>query len=209
MKYFKLSALVAAAAIAGCAAPGPEQKQQAATPVDCSVSQQPGCRPAAPVNPFEAFSTKMGAEIDAAEGMRQRAVNAMAGLPPKQRINKSETRTKMQEFEAPSGEVQSVKVLDAVAIDLPLAPKSRDEHKEAMVAIKDIATLLADESGSATINVTVSPTDLRAKRVNLKSGTADTEAGHPVAVKKAADKSVPVGIERFVIQGNPRPRKID
>ena len=115
----------------------------------------------------------------------------------------------MQEFESPSGQVQSVKVLNAVAIDLPLAAKSKEAHKQAMVAIKDIATELADGRGSATINVTVSPVDLRARRVNLKSGTADTEAGHPVVVKKSADKSVPAGIERFVIQGNPLPRKID
>jgi len=208
MKHSKLSALLAAVVIAGCAAPKPAPKPQAAAPVDCSVSQEPGCRPAPP-NPFEAFGAKMGAQVDAADGLRQRAVDAMAGLPAKQRIAQSETRTRVQEFTAASGQKQSVKVLDAVAIDLPLAPRARSEHQQAMVAIKDIATLLADARGSASIQVTVSPADLRARRVNLKSGTADTEAGHPVEVRKSADKSVPAGIERFVIQGAALPGKID
>ncbi|GAB2485449.1 hypothetical protein GCM10027082_40560 [Comamonas humi] len=201
MTYFKLSAVLIAAALAGCAAPAPEPQPQ-------PMPKAPIAAPVPP-NPFEVFGGKMGAEIDAADGVRQRAVEAMAELPAKQRINKSETRTRMQQFESASGQVQSVKVLDAVAIDLPLAAKARDEHKNAMVAIKDIATLLADERGSATIQVMVSPTDLRAKRVNLKAGTADTEAGHPVEVKKAADKAVPAGIERFIIQGAALPRKLD
>ena len=78
-----------------------------------------------------------------------------------------------------------------------------------MNAIKDIATLIADNRGGATIYVTVSPRDLRAKKVNLKSGTAPTEAGNPVEVNKSADKNVQPGYEHFVIQGKPWASIID
>jgi len=212
MKNWKLSVVLAAVVLAGCAAPpaAPQREAQAAAePVDCSVSPQPGCRQPPPPSRLDVFAAKAAEQINAAEALRQRAVEAMAALPPAQRINKSETRTRMQEFVLRTGERQSIKVLDAVAIELPFAAKSQYEHKQAMIAIKDIATALADERGAATIRVMVAPVDLRAKRVNLKSGTADTEAGHPVAVRKSADKSVPAGIERFLIQGNPLPGLID
>ena len=128
----------------------------------------------------------------------------MAALPVKQRIGASETVTTEQVFKSSQvNGTRNIKVLDSVVIDLPWAAKATQEHKDAMTAIKDIATLMADNRGGATIYVTVSPRDLRAKKVNLKSGTAPTEAGNPVEVKKSADKNVPAGIEHFVIQGRP------
>ena len=208
----KISALLSAMVLAGCATPPPPEPvapppAPAMVQVECGVASPPGCREPAV---FVAWEQKLNAETRAADALRLRAVDAMAGLPASQRIAHSETLVTEQAFKASGAAgTRNMKVLDAVAVDLPWAAKSGPEHKEAMTAIKDIATLMADGRGSATIYVTVSPRDLRAKKVNLKSGTAPTEAGNPVEVKKSADKDVPPGIERFVIQAKPWGGAID
>ena len=210
---FKISALMSAVVLAGCVAP-PQEPAPAPAPaavqVECGVASPPGCREPAVAAVYTDWAAKMKAETQAADELRQRAVEAMATLPPKQRIESSETLTTEQAFVSAQAKApHNVQVLDSVVIDLPWAAKSRQEHKDAMTAIKDIATLMADNRGSATIYVTVSPRDLRAKKVNTNSGTAPTEAGNPVEVKKSADKNVAPGIEHFVIQAKPWPGRLD
>ncbi|WP_027010579.1 MULTISPECIES: hypothetical protein [unclassified Comamonas] len=211
----KMSALVSVLALAGCAAPPPEPAPAPApavpVQVECGVASPPGCREPAVPPALLTWEQKMKGEIDEAEALRLRAVEAMSALPAKQRIKEgSKTMTTEQVFstsQAPA--TRAMPVLDSVSLDLPWAAKSRQEHKDAMVAIKDIATMMADNRGGATIYVTVSPRDLRAKKVNTNSGTAPTEAGNPVEVKKSADKNVPAGVEHFVIQAKPWPSRID
>ncbi|WP_339536674.1 hypothetical protein [Comamonas sp. MYb21] len=211
----KMSALVSVLALAGCAAPPPEPAPAPApavpVQVECGVASPPGCREPAVPPALLTWEQKMKGEIDEAEALRLRAVEAMSALPAKQRIKEgSKTMTTEQVFstsQAPA--TRAMPVLDSVSLDLPWATKSRQEHKDAMVAIKDIATMMADNRGGATIYVTVSPRDLRAKKVNTNSGTAPTEAGNPVEVKKSADKNVPAGVEHFVIQAKPWPSRID
>ena len=202
----KISAVASALVLAGCVVPpqessGPAPVSQASVQVECGVASPPGCREPAV---FVDWEQKLKAETAAAEELRLRAVDAMAQLPASQRIAHSETVTTEQAFQsAQAAGTRNMKVLDSVSIDLPWAAKSKQEHKDAMTAIKDIATLMADNRGSATIYVTVSPRDLRAKKVNLRSGSAPTEAGNPVEVKKTADKNVAPGVEHFVIQAKP------
>jgi hypothetical protein len=202
----KISALLSALALGGCVVPPQEQAspvpaQQGSVQVECGVASPPGCREPAV---FVDWEQKLNAETTAVDELRQRAVEAMSQLPASQRIIRSETVTTEQAFQSRQvAGTRNMKVLDSVAIDLPWAAKSKQEHKDAMTAIKDIATLMADNRGSATIYVTVSPRDLRSKKVNLKSGTAPTEAGNPVEVKKSADKNVQPGVEHFVIQAKP------
>lgn len=203
----KISALMSAVLLAGCVAPPQEvapPPAQGAVQVECGVASPPGCRQPAVPPAFNEWEQKMQAETASADELRQRAVDAMATLPVKQRIGASETVTTEQVFKSNQANgTRNIKVLDSVVLDLPWTAKATQEHKNAMTAIKDIATLMADNRGGATIYVTVSPRDLRAKKVNLKSGTAPTEAGNPVEVKKSADKNVPAGIEHFVIQARP------
>ena len=202
----KISALASALVLGGCVVPPQESASQApasqaSVQVECGVASPPGCREPAV---FVDWKQKLDAETAAAEELRQRAVDAMVQLPASQRIAHSETVTTEQAFQAAQAAgTRNMKVLDSVAIDLPWAAKAKQEHKDAMTAIKDIATLMADNRGGATIYVTVSPRDLRAKKVNLKSGSAPTEAGNPVEVKKSADKNVAPGVEHFVIQAKP------
>ena len=211
----KMSALVSVLALAGCAAPPPEPAPAPApavpVQVECGVASPPGCREPAVPPALVTWEQKMKGEIDEAEALRLRAVEAMSALPAKQRIKEgSKTMTTEQVFStSQSLATRAMPVLDSVSLDLPWAAKSRQEHKDAMVAIKDIATMMADNRGGATIYVTVSPRDLRAKKVNTNSGTAPTEAGNPVEVKKSADKNVPAGVEHFVIQAKPWPSRID
>jgi len=211
----KMSALVSVLALAGCVAPPPEPAPAPApavpVQVECGVASPPGCREPAVPPALLTWEQKMKGEIDAAEALRLRAVEAMSALPAKQRIKEgSKTMTTEQVFStSQSPATRAMPVLDSVSLDLPWAAKSRQEHKDAMVAIKDIATMMADNRGGATIYVTVSPRDLRAKKVNTNSGTAPTEAGNPVEVKKSADKNVPAGVEHFVIQAKPWPGRID
>ncbi|WP_312834812.1 hypothetical protein [Comamonas sp.] len=212
----KMSALVSVLALAGCVAPPPEPAPAPApavpvqVQVECGVASPPGCREPAVPPALVTWEQKIKVEIDQAEALRVRAVEAMSALPVKQRISGSKTTTTEQVFSSSqSPATRGMPVLDAVSLDLPWAAKSRQEHKDAMVAIKDIATMMADNRGGATIFVTVSPRDLRAKKVNTNSGTAPTEAGNPVEVKKSADKNVPPGIEHFVIQAKPWPSRID
>lgn len=211
----KMSALVSVLALAGCAAPPPEPAPAPApavpVQVECGIASPPGCREPAVPAALLTWEQKMKGEIDEAEALRVRAVEAMSALPAKQRIKEgSKTMSTEQVFStSQSPATRAMPVLDSVSLDLPWAAKSRQEHKDAMVAIKDIATMMADNRGGATIYVTVSPRDLRAKKVNTNSGTAPTEAGNPVEVKKSADKNVPAGVEHFVIQAKPWPSRID
>ena len=208
----KFSALMSAVVLAGCVTQpqepaAPAQQGAVQVQVECGVASPPGCREPAV---FVEWDRKVQGEIATANELRQRAVDAMATLPAKQRIGHSETTTTEQAFRFKRGNfTRNIKVLDTVVLDLPWAAKSTQEHKDAMTAVKDIATLMADNRGGATIYVTVSPRDLRAKKVNLKSGSAPTEAGNPVEVKKSADKDVPPGIEHFVIQAKPWGNTID
>ena len=203
---FKISSIGLALVVSGCVVPPQESAtsrstSQGSVQMECGVASPPGCRESAV---FVDWAKKIEAETVMAEELRQRAVDAMSQLPVNQQISRSETVTTDQAFQsAQAAGTRNMKVLDSVSIDLPWAAKSKQEHKDAMTAIKDIATLMADNRGSATIYVTVSPRDLRAKKVNLRSGSAPTEAGNPVEVKKTADKNVAPGVEHFVIQAKP------
>ena len=213
MSPLKISALLSALVLAGCVVPpAQESAPQSTAPVqvECGVASPPGCREPAVPAALKEFEQKLKGEIQAANDLRQKAVDSMSALPAKQHIGNSETVTTEQTFKLnATGATRSMQVLDSITLDLPWAAKTKNEHKEAMNAVKDIATLMADNRGAATIYVTVSPRDLRAKKVNLKSGTAPTEAGNPVEVKKSADKNVPAGIERFVIQAKPWGNAVD
>ena len=105
----KISSLLSALVLAGCAT-APQENVDAAAPgkvqVECGVNSPPG--------------------TTTADVLRQRAVDAMANLPAKQRIEASETLTTEQVFKSGStNATRNVKVLDSVSLDLPWAVKSR------------------------------------------------------------------------------------
>ena len=90
----KISSLLSALVLAGCAT-APQENVDAAAPgkvqVECGVNSPPGCRPPPVPAVFVKWEDKVQTETTTADVLRQRAVDAMANLPAKQRIEASES----------------------------------------------------------------------------------------------------------------------
>ena len=83
MSPLKISALLSALVLAGCVVPpAQESAPQSTAPVqvECGVASPPGCREPAVPAALKEFEQKLKGEIQAANDLRQKAVDSMSRI---------------------------------------------------------------------------------------------------------------------------------
>ena len=145
---------------------------------------------------FAQLQSVFDEEIQAARDAQERAVAATQALSPKQRA----TAGDVEIADSNSQQTRSMRTLDGVSIDLPLAGKGKSGYTQAMDEVKALANSLADNRGSASIVVQQNSADVRARRVNTASGRTQSPGGQPINVEKQVSSEVPVGVERYTVK---------
>lgn len=150
---------------------------------------------------FAQLQSVFDEEIQAARDAQERAVAATQALSPKQRATAGEVALVDVEIaDSNSQQTRSMRTLDGVSIDLPLAGKGKSGYTQAMDEVKALANSLADNRGSASIVVQQNSADVRARRVNTASGSTQSPGGQPINVEKQVSSEVPVGVERYTVK---------
>lgn len=215
-KHACCSAITIAMLVSGCAAPngGTDQKTAGAVVgagLGCAGGailakltgngMAAGCVVGAAVGGLVGFEKARQDEIAAAEQARNEAMQAMAALPPTKRASGGEIKTvEVTATDKKTKETRKYKAFESVSLDMPLSTKGTPEHDAAMAKLKTLAERVADDRGSAEIQVAMTPADVKARKVSLIGGTANTAKGHPITVSKFSDSSVPAGVERITVK---------
>ena len=87
-----------------------------------------------------------------------------------------------------------------MSLEIPLAAKGTPEYDAAMGKLKTLAEKVADERGSAQIDIALTAADARANKIALETASVQTNKGNTVTVSKMADNSVQKGIERVTVK---------
>ncbi|WP_291589158.1 hypothetical protein [Comamonas sp. UBA7528] len=221
MPYLKLSLVTAAALVlAGCAA-----VESSTTSLGCMLgrlTQNPpaGCgAPAIATAPgtgasgaaaaqagerFTKLQSVLDQEIELARSVQTDVVSSMQHLPIKLRSSAGPVKLLDTPItDSQSGQTRSMRTLESMTVQMPLAAKGRPEYTQSMAALKNLANRLADNRGQASIVVHQAAADVQAQRVNTATGVSKTAKGSPVKVEKIADAALAAGTERYTIQAGP------
>lgn len=140
-------------------------------------------------------------EIAQARQAQQKAVASSSTLPQRQQATAGEVTTLNIEIaDSKTQEKRSIRTLDTVAVNLPLAGKGKPAHLATFNAILDFANIAAENRGAATVIVYQNPADVKAGRANPAGTVLKSPSGKPVNVRKEADSSTPLGMERYVVK---------
>lgn len=215
MQSLTLPLLAAAALLAGCAnAPKFDDKTIGATTgavIGCvggavlahvtGHNAAAGCVAGGAVGGLIGFERARQQEIAAATQAQQQAIAALQQLPAGKGAQAGEVKTvEVTATDKTTKQARKYQAFDSVSVDIPLSTKGTPEYEQAIGKLKTLAEQVADERGSATIEVALAPTDARARKVALETATAHTAKGSPVTVRKTADGTVPKGVERFTVR---------
>lgn len=199
MRGIKLAAVtLVIASLGGCATTGTDSLQ-------CNLARilGQGCG-AEVVQTSERWARVQKAfdeEINQARQAQQKAVASSASLPAKQQASAGEVTTlNVAITDSKTQEKRMVRTLDTVAVNLPLAGKGKRAHVATFDAILDFANTVADNRGTASVIVYQNPADVKAGRANPTGTVLKSPSGKPVSVRKEADSSIPVGMERYVVK---------
>jgi hypothetical protein len=217
MKSLKLTLLAAALALSGCATtsgPAADGKTVGAVTgalIGCvggavlakvtGANPAAGCLAGGAVGGFVGFEKARQQEIADAEQAQQQAIAAVAAMPGGQSAKAGDVKTvEVTATDKTSGQTRKYQAFESVSVDLPLSAKGTPEYDEAVGKLKTLAQRVADERGSARIEVALTRADARAHKVALETATVNTAKGNPITVSKAADSTVPKGMERFTVR---------
>lgn len=143
-------------------------------------------------------------EIAEATRTRDEAQALLAKLPPNTGGAKpqvSEVKTvDVAVTEKGKTESSNYKAFDSVTLDIPTASRGTPEREEVMAKLRKLAEKVADERHSARIEVTMTAADAKALKVDLTSTTVQSPKGNPIVFSRAADSTVPRGIERITVR---------
>lgn len=221
MPYLKLSLVTATALVlAGCAA-----VESSTTALGCMLgrlTQNPpaGCgAPATATAPgtgasgaaagqagerFTKLQSVLDQEIELARSVQTDVVSSMQHLPIKLRSSAGPVKLLDTPItDSQSGQTRSMRTLESMTVQMPLAAKGRPEYTQSMAALKNLANRLADNRGQASIVVHQAAADVQAQRVNTATGVSKTAKGSPVKVEKIEDAALAAGTERYTIQAGP------
>lgn len=218
MRYFSLSAVALTVALSGCA----EIQQQ--TGLDSKAigtaggaamgcvggallarmtgqNGLGGCMAGAVVGGFIGFEKSRQDEITAAEKARQEAMAALAPLSLSKSVKSGQVKTvEVTATDKARNETKKYQAFDSVSLEIPLAAKGTPEYDAAMGKLKTLAEKVADERGSAQIDIALTAADARANKIALETASVQTNKGNTVTVSKMADNSVQKGIERVTVK---------
>jgi len=100
-----------------------------------------------------------------------------------------------------SHQARQLQAVNRMTLEFPLALKSHPAYEGVIANIKALAEKLADDRGAATIQFYFNPADAKAQKIKFGSAKADSPAGHPITVSKAADRQIKRGMQRLVVEG--------
>ena len=210
MRSLSLSALTCATLLLG----GCATLEEASTSLSCMLARatgsansscgnnsQDGTLQSAPGDRFDKLQAVLDEETQRAKQAQGSAIAAMQKLPANQRSVAGPVRMlNVSITDSQNGRTRNMQTLDSITVDMPLAAKGRPEYTQAMDQLKALANQLADNRGTASINVDQSEADINARRVNTSTGSTQSPRGNPVFVRKNADRNLPAGVERYTIQ---------
>lgn len=217
MKSIKLSLLAAAMVISGCAStPGGTFDSKTVSTATGAVigcvtggilakitgnNAAAGCIGGGLVGGLIGFEKARQEEIAAAAEAQQQAVAALARRPDGAAAKVGEVKTvEVTATDKRTRETRKYQAFESATVELPLSAKGTPEYDAAIDKLKTLAERVADERGSARIEVAMSPNDARARKVALESVTVKSAKGHPITVAKTADNAVLKGIERITVR---------
>lgn len=190
--------VVMALALSGCVATGSDSLQCSLSRIlgkDCEAEQVPTSQR------WERVQHAFDEEIQQARAAQQKAVASSASLPVRQRATAGEVTTiNVLITDSQTQDKQSIRTLDTMAVNLPLAGKGKDAHLATFNAVLDFANVVADNRGSASVIVYQNPADVKAGRANATGSVLQSPSGKPVYVRKESDAQTPLGVERYVVK---------
>lgn len=179
---------------AGCGAPATATATAPGTGASGAAAAQAGER-------FTKLQSVLDQEIELARSVQTDVVSSMQHLPIKLRSSAGPVKLLDTPItDSQSGQTRSMRTLESMTVQMPLAAKGRPEYTQAMDQLKALANQLADNRGTASIIVDQSEADIKARRVNTATGTTQSPRGNSVAVRKNASRDLAAGVERYTIQ---------
>lgn len=160
-----------------------------------------GCVLGAVAGGLLGFEQARQEEISAAAKAQQEAIAALASLPAAKQVRVGEIKTvEVSATDKSKNETKKFQAFDSISLDIPLSTKGTPEYEAAIGKLKTLAEKVADERGSASIELAMTANDARASKVTLESGSAQTAKGNTVTVSKFADNSIPKGMQRVTVR---------
>ncbi len=182
---------------AGCGAPATATATAPGTGASGAAAAQAGDR-------FTKLQSVLDQEIELARSVQTDVVSSMQHLPIKLRSSAGPVKLLDTPItDSQSGQTRSMRTLESMTVQMPLAAKGRPEYTQSMAALKNLANRLADNRGQASIVVHQAAADVQAQRVNTATGVSKTAKGSPVKVEKIEDAALAAGTERYTIQAGP------
>jgi hypothetical protein len=218
MKSLTLSAVALAVTLSGCAAiqekTGMDSKTVGAAggaTLGCVggallaklSGQNPlgGCVVGAVAGGLIGFEKARQDEISAATKAQQEAVAALAPLSAAKQVRVGEVKTvEVSATDKNKNETKKFQAFESVSIDIPLSTKGTPEYDAAIGKLKTLAERVADERGSASIELAMTANDARASKVTLETAGVQTAKGNTITVSKFADNAIPKGMQRVTVR---------
>jgi hypothetical protein len=160
-----------------------------------------GCVTGAVVGGFIGFEKTRQDEIAAASKAQQEAIAALASLPAAGQVRAGGVRTvEVSATDKTKNETKKYQAFDSVSVDIPISAKGTPEYDAAIGKLKTLAEKVADERGSSKIDIAMTAADARANKVTLETASVKTAKGNTITVAKAADNTLPRGMERVTVR---------
>ena len=160
-----------------------------------------GCALGAVIGGLAGFEKARQEEIAAAQNARNEAEQAFAELPKKDRPKVGQVKTTQTEVtDKKTNEKKKYETFESVTLDIPLSTRGTDEYKTAIGKLKTLATRVADERGSAEIDLAYSIADVNKLKVKQESVSVKTDKGGVITVTTLANANIPKGIERYTVR---------
>ena len=162
-----------------------------------------GCALGAVAGGVIGFEKARREELAAAQQAQEEASQALATLPKAQasKVRVGPVVTEQVTFvDKRTKETKKYDAFKQVSLDLTVSTKGTPEYDAAMGKLKTLATRVADERGSAVIEIASAPSDAAAQKVKNESGSVKTEKGATVTVNKIVSAGVPAGMQRLTVR---------
>ena len=160
-----------------------------------------GCAVGAIVGGLIGFEQARQTEIAEAEKIKQEAVAALSTLPKNQPAKVSDVKTvEVTAIDKVTKEEKKYQAFDSVSVEIPLSAKGTREREMTIAKLKTLAEKVADERGTSSIIIAMTPADAKLQKADLTTTVVKTAKGNDIAVTKVADANVPKGNERITIK---------
>lgn len=217
---YPLSALIAAVVLSGCNATMPKDVdgKTAGAALGAALgcaggavlakvtggNAAAGCVAGAVAGGLIGFEKARQEEIAEANRTREETQAVLAKLPPakggaKAQIGEVKT-VDVTATDKAKAESRKYKAFESVTVDIPTNTRGTPEREEVMTKLRALAEKVADERGSARIEVAMTSADAKALKVDLSSATVQSPKGNPITFSRTADNTVPRGIERITVR---------